>query len=441
MKLTSLVNLSAEILDPILKTFASGGTAHAVPADALIAGFFRARKFLGSQDRRFIAETAYGAIRHLRRIENLLTRSGFELEPIRALPRVLVYLVWIDEGRSDARTGELLKAYEDVMPLHRVGAGELSAPVGGDPAVELADRYSFAPWMVQAFIDVYGPAESELLCRKLNEQAPLTIRANAHKVDRKGLQEILSTHGLPTRPTPHSPLGLILTKRVNVFALEPFRQGMFEVQDEGSQILPLLMDPKPTAKVLDACAGAGGKTLELSALMKNRGEIVATDVSSRRLEELRRRARRAGAFNIRIREEDFTDPQAGGPSAIYDHVLLDAPCSGTGTIRRNPGLKWTVSASSVAELVEKQGALLATTSRLVRPGGILWYCTCSLLRSENEGVVEDFLSRHESFARLDPDSFLGRVGIEGAASKSGVHLLPHRHGTDGFFCAPLQRMT
>jgi 16S rRNA (cytosine967-C5)-methyltransferase len=445
MKLTSLVNHAAEVLGSILKTFPEGGSVRAVPPDAVIASFFRSRKYLGSHDRRFIAESVYGTIRHLRRIDALLTHSLREIQAsgsaTDALPRVLVYLLQIDDGRTEERSRELLEAYGGEVPSESDLPRAWSDGRSKEPALDLADRHSFPPWMVQRFIESYGLEEAEALCRVLNTQAPMTIRANTHKTDRSQLQRLLSTRGLETRPTTYSPLGLIFTKRTNVFALDAFREGMFEVQDEGSQLLPLLIDPKPTAKVLDACAGAGGKALELSALMKNRGEILATDISPRRLEELRRRAKRAGAHNIRIREEDYTSPPSVDTRPLFDHVLLDAPCSGTGTIRRNPGLKWTISQESVAELVLKQVSLLAATSRYVKPGGVIWYCTCSLLPQENEGVVERFLSTESSFAILDPASLAERLGLADAVSGSAVHLLPHRHGTDGFFCAALQRMT
>ena len=447
MKLTSLVSHVCEVLSSILKTFPEGGSVRSVPPDAMIASFFRARKYLGSHDRRFIAETLYGTIRHLRQIDRLLGGSISPGRPSRGLPpnpllRVLTYLLLVDDLRTAERSDQLLAAYgREAAALVRGSESQGSALVVSESSAgDLADRYSFEPWMVGEFIDRFGVAEAEQLCRSLNEQAPLAIRANTLQTDRDTLRALLHARGIESRPTRLSPLGLILNKRVNVFTLEEFRQGLFEVQDEGSQLLPLLMDPKPTAKVLDACAGAGGKTLELSALMMNRGEIAATDISARRLEELRKRARRAGAHNIRVREVDYTGESQEYAHGSFDVVLLDAPCSGTGTLRRNPGLKWTISEASVAELVLKQSTLLAGTAGLVKPGGVVWYCTCSLLRRENEGVVESFLSAESSYTRLDPAAFVDKLGLPDALSGSAIHLLPHRHGTDGFFCVALQRM-
>ena len=448
MKLTSLVSHACEVLSSILQTFPEGGSRSSAPPDAIIASFFRARRYLGSHDRRFIAETVYGAIRHLRRIDRLLAAFEPPAPPGRAtaktLERVVMYLLAVDEARTAERTLELAEAYQDVgmrarevLAAHEQSAGARGAVVTPE---ELADRHSFEPWMVQEFVRDYGLEEAEGLCRSLNVQAPLTIRANTLQTDRESLQALLEASGIPSHPSRLSPLGLHLTKRLNVFHLDAFRNGLFELQDEGSQLLPLLIDPKPNAKVLDACAGAGGKTLEFSALMKNRGEIVAADISARRLEELRKRARRAGAHNIRVRQADLTSGAFTGGEGSFDVVLLDAPCSGTGTIRRNPGLKWTVSESGVEELVRKQASLLARASLFVKAGGRVWYCTCSLFRRENEAVVEQFLSSDSSFALMDLEPVLAKLGLSDARARSAMQLLPNRHGTDGFFCAALQRM-
>lgn len=448
MKLTSLVSHTCEVLSSILQTFPEGGSRSSAPPDAIIAAFFRARKYLGSHDRRFIAETAYGTIRHLRRIDTLLAAADAPASPGRTpagvLQRVVMYLIAVDESRTAEGSLELGEAYREEWTRARK-ALEAQGQLAGDrgPVAtpeDLAALYSFEPWMVREFVRDHGLENATELCRCLNVQAPLTIRANTLQTDRDSLQAMLGASGIPSQQSRLSPFGLHLTKRLNVFHLEAFRKGLFELQDEGSQLLPLLIDPKPNAKVLDACAGAGGKTLELSALMKNRGEIVAADISVRRLEELRRRARRAGAHNIRVRQADFTSDALAGAEGSFDVVLLDAPCSGTGTIRRNPGLKWTVSEASVEELVRKQSSLLAKSSQFVKAGGLVWYCTCSLLRRENEAVVEQFLSSCSSFTLMDLGPALVRLGLSDARTGSAMHLLPNRHGTDGFFCAALQRM-
>jgi 16S rRNA (cytosine967-C5)-methyltransferase len=191
--------------------------------------------------------------------------------------------------------------------------------------------------------------------------------------------------------------------------------------------------------VLDVCAGAGGKTLEFAAIMKNRGEIHATDINAFRLEELKKRSRRAGASNVRVREiEDVHDLEDQFKDS-FDVVFVDAPCSGLGTIRRNPGMKWMVTEETVNEVSAKQRAILDACAALVKPGGRLVYVTCTLLRQENEDVVESFLSAHQDCLPFSLESSAARLGLDHAMSGPWLKLFPHVHGTDGFFCAVLQK--
>ncbi|HEY4613776.1 MAG TPA: RsmB/NOP family class I SAM-dependent RNA methyltransferase, partial [Bacteroidota bacterium] len=194
-----------------------------------------------------------------------------------------------------------------------------------------------------------------------------------------------------------------------------------------------------TAKLLDACAGAGGKTLEFAAIMKNRGEIFAADIHDTRLDELRKRSRRAGASNIRVKAVASLSDLSGDFTGYFNVILIDAPCSGLGTIRRNPGMKWSVTEETVRELSEKQGAILEQSAALVKPGGKLVYATCTVLREENEGVVEQFLSAHPEFAVADVSASVEKLKLSSAISGKYMRLQPHVHGTDGFFCAFLDR--
>ncbi|MEX0602871.1 MAG: RsmB/NOP family class I SAM-dependent RNA methyltransferase, partial [Bacteroidota bacterium] len=300
-------------------------------------------------------------------------------------------------------------------------------------------EYSFPDWMVMRFVGEVGEAATPQLLAALNEQAPLTLRVNSLKISAEECRGVLKSQGVETTPATLAPSGLIVGKRINIFQLPAFRDGYFEVQDEGSQMIPLLLDPKPTAKVLDACAGAGGKSLGLSALMKNRGEIMATDIHSFRLDELRKRARRAGAFNIRVVDKDRFDEQADSYERFFDHVLVDAPCSGLGTIRRNPGMKWSVTEETVRELSEKQVSIVSSYLRFLKPGGTLLYATCTFFRQENEEVVERVLALHPEVRRADLGPSADRVGLGSAAAGGVLQLWPHLHGTDGFFCALLSR--
>ena len=249
----------------------------------------------------------------------------------------------------------------------------------------------------------------------------------------------MNKQGIKTTKTSWSPFGLNLAKRINVFSLPVFHDGWFEVQDEGSQLLPLLIDPKPNVKLLDVCAGAGGKTIEFAALMKNRGEIFATDINSYRLEELRRRTKRAGAQNVRILEIQTIEDLVEQYTNFFDIVFVDAPCSGLGTIRRNPGMKWMVTEQTVNEVSEKQKSILNSSAQFVKSEGRLVYATCTLLSQENEEVVEDFMQRHPEFKLIDTNGLLNTGRTGSASTDSFFKLLPHIHGTDGFFCAVLEK--
>jgi 16S rRNA (cytosine967-C5)-methyltransferase len=249
----------------------------------------------------------------------------------------------------------------------------------------------------------------------------------------------LSKQGVETTKTVLSPFGLNLSKRINVFSLSVFRDGWFEVQDEGSQLLPFMIDPKPNTKLLDVCAGAGGKTLEFAALMKNRGEIFATDINSFRLEELRKRSKRAGVQNVRVQEIQEIEYLAEQYSHFFEIVFVDAPCSGLGTIRRNPGMKWIVTEQTVHEVSDKQRSILHSSAPLVKPGGRIVYTTCTLLRQENEDVVEEFIIRHPEFTLVEVHELVTKWQNGFVTTSSFFKLLPHINGTDGFFCAVLEK--
>lgn len=211
------------------------------------------------------------------------------------------------------------------------------------------------------------------------------------------------------------------------------------MQDEGSQLLAMLVDPKPKSKVIDACAGAGGKALAMASLMNNRGEIFALDINSFRLDELHKRIKRSGVDSIRIKKilENESIPEFVDAA---DYVLVDAPCTGTGTIRRNPGMKWSVSEQMVKELHAKQISILTLNSQYVKPNGRLVYATCSLIRDENERVVEKFLTEHTNYELVSPASILDRYGLARLTNKKYFQLLPHHYNTDGFFAAVMKRL-
>ena len=435
MQTLSLIGHTQEVLAQML-TFVG-------PADTVIQHFFRSRKYLGSSDRRFIAETSYGVLRHLRACETRLrAATRDELFPEdRALLLLCAYLI------SNAETltispEELLQRLrgsrvrqdidEILSSLTRFQPKEPN-----DTIERIGERYSFQSWMVERWIGQFGEERTERLCESLNEQAPLAIRVNTLRTIVEAAREQLKEEGVETELSPNLPGALTLTKRINVFSLKSFKEGVFEMQDAGSQMLPMLVDPKPTDKVLDACAGAGGKTLQFAALMKNRGEIFAADVHAHRLEELRIRAKRAAAQNIRVKHVTTLSDLHGTHTGFFDVVFVDAPCSGVGTIRRNPGMKWSVSEQMVKELSEKQQSILDQCEPLVKPKGRIVYATCSLFREENESVAEQFLQRHPGFAvaGLNPKS----VPLREESPQAFEYLLPFNTNTDGFFVASMKR--
>lgn len=447
MRLSSLLGHVQELLTLIFDAHRRR-TNHArvPPADAIIDSFFRARKYLGSQDRRFIAETTYGTLRHLKRCEYVVLMSISRPsipQGDRALLLPIAYLLHIERRppqdfmglNSQIRAKDLRQDLPEL--LRRLSVFTL--PVANGPIERLALEYSFPEWIVHRLLHEFESAEVERLLESLNEPAPLQLRVNTLKATAEECKTRLASEGIAAVRTQYSPIGLQLPKRINVFTHASFREGFFEVQDEGSQLLPLLIDPKPTDKILDACAGAGGKTLEFATLMRNRGEILATDVRAFRLQELKKRAKRAGVSNVRIQWVDDLHELREKYQAYFDVVFVDAPCSGLGTLRRNPGMKWSVSERSIDELAEKQKSILEAAWPLVKPGGRLVYATCTLLTEENESVVAAFLKDHAPFQLVDCSTLMSRLNLETVHGGPFVKLFPHVHGTDGFFCAIMRR--
>jgi 16S rRNA (cytosine967-C5)-methyltransferase len=417
------------------------------PADSLIDNFFRARRYLGSKDRRFIAENTYGLLRNLRKCEYILDKSSAEIswkidEKDRRLMLVLINLSIGNQGRRISADlipeGVKTGIPEKILFLLLEKLTAVTDFPEEPPVARIGIKYSFPDWMVKKFINQYGMEETECICAALNETAPLTLRVNTLKTNLEECRAELLKEGVETARTGFSPVGLNFLKRMNAFSIKSFREGWFEVQDEGSQLIPVVVDPKPNSKLLDVCAGAGGKTLEFSALMKNRGEIFAADINSYRLGELRKRAKRAGAQNIRVLEMDSVEDLSARFAGFFDVVFIDAPCSGIGTIRRNPGMKWSVTEKTVREVAQKQEFILRSSASLVKPGGRLVYATCTLFREENQNIVEGFL-------KLDPEFSLVDAAVAGQAKKIKFTdppffvLHPHIHGTDGFFCAVMKR--
>jgi 16S rRNA (cytosine967-C5)-methyltransferase len=402
-------------------------------ADRALEAVLRRERRLYAAERRAAAEALYGVVRWQGQLEWLLGRRPGLAE---------LYAAWL------ARRGGLAaEAAERRMGLRRgalarlSGAEERIAAVA-DPGERLAAAESLPPWLAGRLLEELGEGEAGALARALNHRAPLTVRANLLRTTREALRERLLAEGVRSEPTRLSPWGLVLDGHANAFALPAFREGLFEVQDEGSQLLALACGARPGMRVVDACAGAGGKSLALAAEMHNRGEILAMDVDAERLGEARRRARRDGVHDLRFRtlpagtEADAALADLEGKA---DVVLVDAPCTGIGALRRKPDTRWRLDPADPARFAAIQRELVARFARLVRPGGRLVYATCSVLRAENDEVA----AFAGGLAGLAPFPLARTLGEE-RAREAGVegHLLrlwPHRHGTDGFFAAAFER--
>ncbi len=412
-------------------------------ADRALEYALRKKSNLYSNERRAVAERIYALLRRQITVDHLLETARPSLVGVNTTAKDLLRLsasrvLMGEDPVAVARS--LLLTHEDAQTLQ-----SLPAAAAAIEALPREQRFPIAAslpaFIAEKFRAEFGD-DAEVAVEAMNERAPLTARVNTLKTDREGLIQRLRDEGVECRPTPLSPLGVLMETRINAFSLETFKEGFFELQDEGSQLLGMLVDPMPT-RVVDACAGAGGKTLQLAAEMGNRGELFALDVAEGRLEDLRKRARRAGVHNVRVRAIAPEEPQAleqlHDLVEKADRVMVDAPCSGTGTFRRKPDARYRLSPEALEEHIARQKRLLSQFAALVKPGGRLIYGTCSVLRAENEDVVEDFLARHPDFQVKPVADELGpELGAQ--VSREGfLRLWPHLHGTDGFFGAILIR--
>lgn len=412
--------------------------AGTLPADAQMERFFRAHPKLGARDRGFIAETVYTCLRRRRFLDYLASgNESLGAAPEAVVAACLVALQGVS-GRALSENG--FRGDSSALVERARTLDKTHLPLGV--------RFDLPDWLLERLLAQYGKDETGVLAAALNEPATLDLRVNTIKATREQAVACLAEAGFPTEPTPWSPSGLRRKERAPIFRTRCFEEGLIEVQDEGSQLLSLLVEPKRHEMVVDFCAGAGGKTLHLAALMANSGSVYAFDISAKRLDRLKARLARAGLDNVRrVAIQNERDVRVQRLAGKIDRVLVDAPCSGTGTLRRNPDIKWRHI--DLESLAQTQAAILAAASSLLKPGGRLVYATCSLLREENENVVMDFLARHSEFRVVAAPEILARrqiilpAGTEPMADDPlaavALRLLPHRHGTDGFFAVAMER--
>jgi len=392
------------------------------PADVALRMFFRDHPELGQQDRGFVAELTFTVLRHLRLLERLAGE---------AQPRRLALTALLQIGYSVRELSPLLTGGDEAW-LVQARAADLAQ-------LEPAVRLSLPDWLYDRLSALHNGTELLALAQALLQPAPLDLRVNTVTAKRDEVLAALERDGIGAAATRYSPVGVRLQGKPALQRHPLFLEGKVEVQDEASQLLAYLVAPKRREMVVDFCAGAGGKTLALGALMHSEGRLYAFDTAARRLANLKPRLRRSGLSNVHPQViANASDVRVKRLTSKIDRVLVDAPCTGFGTLRRNPDLKWRQRAESVTELTAKQRAILEGAAGLIKPGGRLVYATCSLLREENEAIVEAFLRKRPDYTRLHCGEILLQQGIR-LDTGEYFQVYPHVHAMDGFFAAVLQR--
>lgn len=425
-----------EVLTALNEAWAEGKRT---PADGLLSDYFKQRRYMGSKDRSDISEKVYAILRQGGALQWWVERARREPEP-----RIVVLLALTMLFKQPLQKIEKLFTGEQYAPAplsndERVFVSEHAHQVINASHMPEWARLNCPEWMEPRLRKVFGDSfESEIMA--LNEEATVDLRMNTLKCkDRNELIFQLDKQGIYTAPTPHSPLGMRLRKRLPIFNSPAFREGLFEMQDEGAQIVSLLVEAKPGQKVIDFCAGAGGKTLAIAATMENKGRIHAWDVHERRLMQISKRLARAGVDNVELHVlADESDQYVKRHKASADWVVLDVPCSGSGTWRRNPDLKWRTSPQDLAELTAIQARILDSAARLVKPGGAMVYATCSLFEEENEDQLARFLKLQGDF-KVEPVAEMWHKLSLPVGEGHVLRMSPFSHGTDGFFAAVLRR--
>jgi 16S rRNA (cytosine967-C5)-methyltransferase len=408
------------------------------PADATVARYFREHRSLGPRERQTLSDAVYAVLRDRPRLDWWLGQNAAASKPPGpAHARLLVLLVasTLRAGASEAERPALERALERALQRAQSAQGPEMPP-------EVA--HALPAWLAERLQSQNVPGGLPALADALRETAPLDLRVNVLKARRPAVLQALADAGFSAAPTAYSPLGIRVAGKPSLKKLPLFTEGWVEVQDEGSQLLTLLVGARRNEMVADFCAGAGGKTLALAAAMRNTGRLYAFDTSAHRLEALQPRLQRAGALQVHpMALAHERDERLNRLAGKLDRVLVDAPCSGLGTLRRSPDLKWRQSVATLADMPALQTRILASAARLLKPGGRLVYATCSLLEEENEAVADAFTAaHHRDFVPLDAAECLEKAGAgqpQGLTRAGKLRLWPHVHGTDGFFAAIWQR--
>ena len=446
MKKKSMRFLAVDILDKV-----SANNAFAGP---ILDEQLDKNDLSGTADGRLLTHLVYGVLRHQGHLDWILTkfyRGNWEeaTASIKNILRVgLFQLKFSDRLPAFAVVNEAVKVAKILNPPQsgivnavlrnylRQGSKITFPCPEKNPAAYIAAFHSHPLWLVKAWAGLFGLHNTRAICAADNELPPLTLRANTLKISRNELGMNLAAAGFDSSPANFSPAGLIMKNAA--YPLQKtsfFQEGYLRLQDEASQLISYLVNPQSRESVLDVCAGTGGKATHLAALLENSGKILAIDHDLRKLKELNKDARRQGVTIIETRQGDVTKKLPESLTANFDHVLVDAPCSGLGTLRRNPEIKWRITAAHLAEFARTQNIILQNASFAVRKGGRLIYCTCSLMPQENEEIADSFLKSNPHFSACPPSEAIPRQFIEQGLFRT----YPHRDNMDGFFAAVFKR--
>ena len=409
----------------------------------------------GTPDGRLLTHLVYGVLRfqgHLDWILAKFYRGDFNKmdEGIKNVLRVGLYqLKFSDRLPAFAVVDEAVKIAKKIHPeksalvnailrnyLRR--SQKISFPsLEKNPAEHIASLHSHPLWIVKKWINIFGPEDTMSLCSANNEIPPLTVRVNTLKTSRKEFAQKLTDAGFTATPTKYSLDGIILTDSSGpIQNTNFFSEGYLRIQDEAAQLISYLISPNSADSILDACAGAGGKATHLAAILKNKGRIVAVDRNPEKITELKKDAARLGITIIETQQDDLSACLPDSLKEKFDHVLVDAPCSGLGTLRRNPEIKWRTTEKDLRNFAAAQKIILQNASTAVKKGGRLIYCTCSLLPTENENIIENFLARNTNFSLCRPPASINKQLVD---SRGFYHTYPHKFNMDGFFGAILKR--
>ena len=427
------------------------------PLDTLLTDSFKRYRHLTSLDRAFLTELTYGTLRWRGKLDWVIrdfSRTPFpEIEPeiLNPLRMALYQIHFMTRTPASAAVNESVELTKKFRG--RGGAAFVNAVLRSalrekenmrfpgreeDPVLHTAVVQSHPLWLVKRWVESLGAEETLRVCEANNQIAPLVVRTNGLRLGRKDLIARLGEKGLEGAPTRHADEGIVLKNPPPTSDLPFLKEGLFVLQDEASQLVAPILDPQPGEKILDACAAPGGKTTHMAQRMRNQGEIWALDLSRQKLNRVEEICERFGVGILKTRKADASRPLPFGEEGRFDRILADVPCSGFGTLRRNPDLKWRKGEKEIRRLGQLQSSILENLAGYLKPGGVLVYSTCTVFREENEDVIEGFLEGHPEF-RLDPPGERLPESCLPFIENGSFRTFPGGNAMDGFFVARLIR--